>query len=173
MNAETQINPSQLNALRDLLAQETETYALVADCMKQKKDLLVTGRYHDLPRVDQELIALGQKSTHLEAQRIDLMSSMGYSNITLNQFTGYLSPNQAKPFLDARQKLLRVVEEVRELNKHNRKLLNLSIQWVQDTVETIAKAVAPETASYNAQGKRGSSNDKPALPIQSTVIRDA
>lgn len=173
MTMQNNLDANRLKELETLLARETETYVLVAGSMRRKKELLVAGHYHDLPKLDQELAMLGQKSAYLEARRLALMESMGHTDTTLKQFIGHLDPCQAKPFMDARQKLLRVVNEVRDLNRNNRKLLNLSIQWVQDTVEVIAQAVSPETASYDAKGKRSANPDKSGLPVQSTVIRDA
>ncbi len=162
----------QLDQLRALLEKETETYSKVEDALKEKKTILVEGKYKDLPTLDQRLIALGQKSTHLETARLELMQTMGYENHTLASFIDRLHPTQIKPMLDARKNLLRVVGDVQTLNQQTKNLLDMSIQWVEDTVGVIADAVAPEQATYSAQGQRKSNAFEDNVP-SSTIVQDA
>jgi hypothetical protein len=61
------------------------------------------------------------------------------------------------------------------LNQDTSELLNLSIQWIRETVEVIANAITPEGSSYTAHGNKAQAQNPGATiaPVQSTIIRSA
>ncbi|MGE0199926.1 MAG: flagellar protein FlgN [Candidatus Melainabacteria bacterium] len=167
--------PQTMDALKALLRQETETYQQVADALSHKTSVLVNGDYHGLAGVDQELVRLGQKSIQLETQRMAAMTAMGYENHTLRQLIEVLPPDEKKPLQTLRENLLEKVFAVQTANQQHQSLLDLSIQWVGDTMDIIAKALTPEGASYTGTGKsvKGAPGQTPIQGLQSTISRDA
>lgn len=168
-----QVSPEKIQELKALLEKETQTYQDMAKTMMDKKTLLIKGQYKQLGTVDQELASLGNQSVQIEARRMELMSDMGQEDKTLEELIKVMPPQQAQHFIPLRKRLIHVVRDVQDINKQNSRLLELSIKWIEDTVETIAKAVTPQAATYDAKGlqtrKKGSIN---AMPTQSTIVKD-
>jgi hypothetical protein len=168
-------NRQQLLTLLNLLEEETRQYEAVSAKLREKQDILVANTPKKLPRLDQELTAIGHKARQLEQQRQGLMGDMGYPNHTLSQLIGEMDPQTAATFIPCRDRLRHAAHEAKRLNQDTRDLLELSMQWIQDTVELIANALTPEASSYNAQGNKAGTRNSTAqtTPVQSTINHSA
>jgi hypothetical protein len=166
---------TQLNILQDILNRQAEVYAQVEERMAEKRKILVEGTPHRLATLDQELTALIQKATILERERMDWLTEMGYEDQTLRQVIASLNPIWAKPLNDLRDRLLRQMANIQETNRESRSLLDLSIKWIEDTVEVIAQAIAPEAGAYDHKGAKNvtSHNQDVRSPMSSTIERQA
>lgn len=150
------LNRPQLEPLIHLLHQELQAYKAIEQKMAEKKRVLIQGDTDALSRVDQALMALGQKTIEIEEKRLKLMKTMGTPSQTLQGLIDGLDAEQASPLVEARQRLLRTVDSIRDLNQQNQSLLDLSINWIASTVDTIARHLTPESSCYNAKGvKKG------------------
>jgi len=159
-----------IESLEALLHQETTTYRQVVDVMQAKRDVLVSGDYHQLPLIDQQLVVLGQKSLALEHDRMGLMQQMTNSESSLQQLILQLPMgDERKRLQEVRFQLMAVVEQIRLLNQDHRRLLNQSIKWVSETLRVVNTANVPEPASYQAKGIKPNASK----PVQSTVVLDA
>lgn len=170
------INPNQLDALQATLQEEICQHQLAGEKLQEKQACLLANRPQELLRLDQELMQLARKTARLEAQRMQQLQALGHPQATLRQFIETLEPGRAQPFIDARRRLIRAVDEVARLNQHNRELIDLSLKWIQDSVEVIAGILTPEAASYDARGGMTKSKGKQVhdhTPVQSTVTREA
>ncbi len=166
---EKNANPN-LDALHGILEEETRQYELVAEKLTRKKESLVANKPQLLTQVDQELITLTQKATSLGKQRTALMRELGYAELTLEKMIQTLDPIYASRFIHVRNRLMRAAQDVERLNRDTRDLLDIALNWIQETVEIIANALTPEASSYNAKGgKAKNGSDAPAVPIQSTI----
>jgi len=173
---ESQNRHQQLVALLNLLEEETRQYEAASVKLREKQDVLIANTPKKLPRLDQELTAISHKTRQLEQQRLSLMSELGHPNQTLSQFITALDPQTAATFIPSRDRLLKTAQETTRLNQDTRDLLQLSMQWIQDTVELIANVLTPEAASYNAQGNKASGSKhkaNPTGPAQSTINHSA
>lgn len=172
---QTALDTHLLDRLHDTLKQEIAQYHQAVDALQRKKSALVSRKPQQLIPVDRELMAILRKSGQLEAQRQELMTALGHPDGRLEALMERMNqacPNEVSRFQDVRQRLLRTIEDVGELNRESRSLLDLSLNWVQETVELIAAAVSPEGASYDAHGgKKKGKNKQP--PIQSTINHSA
>lgn len=167
--------PHQLLALLNLLEEETRQYEAITSKLQEKQAILIANQPKKLHRIDQELTAISQKAKHLEKQRLGLIQDLGYPKHTLSQFIGQLEPETASTFIPCQARLIRAAEDVRRMNQDTRDLLQLSLQWIQDTVELIASVVTPEAASYTAQGGKTGPQQKSlqSSAVQSTVNHSA
>ncbi len=171
-----QPDDNQLSRLQATLQEEIRQHQLTGEKLVEKKACLLANRPQELARLDQELMLLARKTAQLEVQRMQQLQGMGYPQATLRQFIETLDPRRARPFVDARQRLIRAVDEVARLNQHNRELIDLSLKWIQESVEVIASILTPEAASYSANGLKPKSKGKTITdhtPVQSTVAHDA
>jgi len=166
----------KLAALLHLLEEETRQYEAASAKLREKQDILISGKPKKLPRLDQELTAISHKTRQLEQQRLSLMAELGHPNQNLSHLIADLEPQAAATLTPPRDRLVKAVQETTRLNQDTRDLLQLSMQWIQDTVELIANVLTPEAASYNAQGnKAGGAKHKanPSDPGQSTINHSA
>lgn len=165
-----------LDALKEILNEEIDFYTQIEEKMSRKKTVVIQGNVEELLRLDQEMIALGQRTAELEQRRIAVMIKMGRENQTLKDFIGGLDSTDMGPFKDARKRLCRVVESVRDLNNQNQTLLKMSLRWIESSVETIAKLLVPEGAAYTANGYGKSpvkQRTEPSTLGQSTIEHSA
>ena len=165
-----------LATLLTVLDEETTQYETVVQKLREKQDILIANKPKLLGRIDQELMALSRKAAQTEGKRRTLMSELGYPNHTLSQLIETLEPKAATIFSRSRDRLMRAALDARQQNGDTQDLLNLSLQWIQDTVELIASVLSPEAASYTAQGnKAGGKNKGQGTPptLQSTVNHSA
>lgn len=171
MNA---MNPDaeQLNHLHDLLEAEIDQYRQAVDTLQQKKEALVSGKPQGLIPLDRRLLVISRKTAQMEKQRREAMTALGYPDGRLEQLMANLDQESARRFRQTRDRLLRTAEDMNRLNRESKSLLDLSIAWIQETVDIITAAISPEAACYDAQGnKPGSNTDQ--TPPQSTVNRSA
>lgn len=148
--------PESLEDLHQLLEEEIECYGDLEQHLLEKRDLVISGALDPLAHLDQKLLALNKRAQQLEEKRKILLSGMNRQGQTLQQVIQGIPVERRKPLSDSRERLARVVRHVAELNRRNNDLLQLSIQWVNATVETMANLLVPEGAAYTAQGNRKS-----------------
>lgn len=167
--------PEQLSELLRLLESETRQMEAARDQLNIKRQILVEGKPKELVAIDRQLLALSKKANELAREREALTLQLGCPQETLKSMIPRMPAQFIPRFRLVRDQLQRAAMDVEQLNRENRELLNLSLKWVQDTVEVIANALNPEGASYTPQGgkktKQGVPNDM--APTQSTVIHTA
>ncbi|WP_373533002.1 flagellar protein FlgN [Vampirovibrio sp.] len=168
-------NPEQLTRLLQLLEHETRQLEAAKEQLNLKRHVLVSGQPQGLVPIDRELMTLSKKVGEIAREREVLTRQMGWEQHTLKSLIPTMPAQFVPRFTTTRDRLHRTAMDVQRLNQENRDLLNLSLKWVQDTVEVIATALNPEGASYTAQGgkklKQGPTHDQ--ATGQSTVIRSA
>lgn len=164
-----------LEMLQHVLEEEIHQYEAIIEKLNCKQAVLVEGKPQTLNQIDQELMALSRNALKLEKQRLSLMARMGYPKCSLSAFIAQLQPDQAAALNRRRERLLRAVNDMHRLNQDTSDLLDLSIQWIQETVELIAGALAPEGSSYTAHGNKPHAQNPGTgtAPGQSTIIRSA
>ena len=165
----------RLVALLNLLEEETRQYEAASKKLLEKQDILITGKPKKLPKLDQELTAISHKTKQLEKQRLAIMAELGKPNHTLSQLIETLEPKAAAAFIPCRDRLLHAAQDAKRKNQDTRDLLQLSLQWIQDTVELIAKVLTPEASSYSAKGnKAGTKHHQASTQLtQSTINHSA
>ena len=165
-------------ALIRLLEEETRQYEHLRHKLYEKQNILIAGKPGKLTAIDRELTSVGQKAKTLEKQRLELMNKLGQPENTLSQFIHKLESHQPKAAADlrrCRERLLSTVHDTQRANRDTQDLLNLSLQWIHDTVELIASVLTPEAASYTAKGQKLAQSKSPgtSIPAQSTVNHSA
>lgn len=167
--------PEQLTTLLHLLESETRQLEAAREQLNLKRQVLVSGQPQGLVPIDRELMALSKKASEIYREREALTQQMGWGQQTLKSRIPNMPAQFVPRFTHTRDRLYRTAMDVQRLNQESQDLLNLSLKWVQDTIEVIAGALSPEGASYTAQGgkksKQNTTHDQTAG--QSTVIRSA
>lgn len=176
MNTELMTTPPLLTAaqaelLHRVLSEQILQYQAIQTLLERKRDIVVSGQPQDLQAVDRELLSLSHKVAQLEQERQVFQVENGYSDWTLEQLLRQAPLSCVARLREARDQLIRLLQDTEQLNRENRELLSLSLQWIQDTVSVIAKAVEPEGSSYTAQGSKVRKPHGDVVPaaLQSTV----
>lgn len=163
----------QFEPLYRLLETELAQSQLAVDALQRKKMALVASKPQTLLQVDRELQAIARKTRQLEKERQHLMAELGYPKARLETVIETMPSQLGKRFRILREQLLRSIQDAGQLNRESQNLLNLSLAWIQETVEIIANAITPECVSYNAQGGKGKKGNLLAPPVQSTINHSA
>lgn len=170
--SQVNLDSTQLDQLHELLEAQIAQYQLAVNTLQQKKEALVSGKPQSLLQIDRQLLTISRKTAQMEKQREEKMLALGYPNGRLEYLITQMDRNSAKRFQNTRTRLLCTAEDVNRLNRESRGLLDLSLAWIQETVEIITAAISPEGASYTAQGSKPGQSTEQA-PIQSTVNHSA
>jgi len=162
-----------LTHLATILSDQVGLYDRVETMIEQKRQVLVKGNAYELANIDQKLMVLAQDVERLEKQRQALLKEMGFEGYTLKEVIDRLSSPEAQTLRPLREQLKKAVERVQVTNQHTQGLLQMSINWVADTVNMIAKAIAPEITAYNPEGQQPSKADPRNDVMSSTIEREA
>lgn len=167
--------PETLSALLAVLEQETRQLEATCDQLNIKRQILVAGKPDELLAIDRELLTLGKKATELAREREQLTLTLGCQQETLKSMITRMPAQFVPRFMMTRNQLQRAALDMTRLNREVQDLLNLSLKWVQDTVDVIASAMNPEGSSYTPKGSKTNRQATPhhPTPSQSTIIHDA
>ncbi len=172
---ELALNPDTLNNLHGILEAEIAHAAQVAEALRRKKEILVSGKPQLLGGIDQELLSLHRRAQQLEQERKAAMQTLGQPTWSLETLIGHLTGSQRSTFSLSRDHLRSNMDAVLRLNRESQDLLDLALHWIRDTVEVLSNALAPEATSYNAQGNKAKreGDNSPPSPMQSTISHSA
>lgn len=173
---ETQLSNPSLHRLQSVLEAEIGLYEQAGTRLQEKQAAIITMKQDQLVNIDRELAVLQKKAAQLEASRHEVLAEMGYENGTLSQLIEKVAcPEQAGILMRIRDRLHRAVDDADRQNRNSRELLNLSIHYVQDTVNTVVGLLNPEGAAYNAQGGKAQNKDTRHItaPLNSTINHSA
>lgn len=161
-------NREGLEKLKALLDQEIMSYTQVEERLVEKNDCIIQGNTAGLEKADQAINALNHRLQELERNRLNLMIEMGQEKQSLKELINCIDDERAKPLNTARENLCTVVDSVQDLNQTSQSLLDLSLKWVDSSVDMITKLLMPETTAYTATGAKSTARQ---LPEQVNIIR--
>lgn len=168
----------EIEEFKTILNEEIALYHDLELQLEQKKQILATNDLDALVRIDTEIEKLNERGRELEQKRLASMVRMGQGASTFREFIASLESGEDTLFLErARVQLTRSIEEIRKLSRANVDLLTQSIRFVEQSVETIASILAPESPAYSNPriGNRSSTEKqlKETCGIPSTICREA
>lgn len=141
------------NKLKNNLLEQLNFYNYMERLTTEKKDLIIKGDAESLAELDKNIEAVACQILELEEKRLKLLEGRISKNSRLSDFIIMLEPDVAEPLKEIGQQLLDVMTNIKKLNDINIYLIKNSIKWIEYSVATIANALAPESAAYNASGK--------------------
>lgn len=176
-----------LETLRRLLDEMAERYELARKILLRKRELLVSQRADilkrgDLQVTDRELLAVSRQVARLERERHQLQARMGCPDWTLGTLIETLRDSAtvasgewlqaaAQNLAATRERLERALRDTERLTREVRGLLELSLDWIRETVDILTAATMPEGTGYTAQG--GGPVNSAMTEGRSTISRSA
>jgi hypothetical protein len=139
--------------LKENLLEQLNLYKYMDRLTLEKKEVIIKGHAEYLSEIDKNIEAVACQLLELEQKRLQLVSNYVSKDTKLSEFIDKLDPEVSLSLKDIREQLVGVMENIQKMNKLNLYLINNSIKWIEHSISTIANVIAPESASYNANGK--------------------
>ncbi|MDX2085807.1 MAG: flagellar export chaperone FlgN [Candidatus Melainabacteria bacterium] len=161
------LTPQAIEPLKQTLLAEVDCLNTIRQCMSRRKEHIVNGQTEALMAEDKHLLALQKQLSNLENQRERLLPEEAK---TLQELIEKMPAKEQVPFRQLRQQLQRLAEDIQNLGKESRLLLEHSLAWLHDTFNLIVGHVAPEPAAYNQYGNKANlpASHTALEPLQST-----
>ncbi|HOM01326.1 MAG TPA: flagellar protein FlgN [Acetivibrio sp.] len=155
------MNNRLINDLMDVLSQESKIYEDILEISKNKTDVIVKGKVSELESITNLEQSLIFKIGKLEESRENIVSEISDaiginpSEITMSELEKHVDENQAERLRDYKKHMSSIIEEIRDINEINSKLIKNSIDFIDFSINILT--------SINAQGnnysKEGQIND--------------
>ncbi|MBX2859616.1 MAG: flagellar protein FlgN [Vampirovibrio sp.] len=154
-------------ALKQLLEQQVDLSNQVEAKMLDRKAAIIVGDPQPLGALDEELLTLGRQLEQIEKKRQALMVEMGVESDRLTDVIDTLPPADVAVFQQLHKKLKTVTQNIQEINQSSKTLLELSLKYIEQTVQIIADALLPEGAGYTQTGGKTDAQDTSGVLGQS------
>ena len=156
-----------ISHLIETLQDEYQYYQKLRDLADSKNDAIVANdvdKLSDLIENDKKVI---ETLDNLEAERNDILKEMrdilglDEGELEYEVLADNLSETWTEKLNEVREKLLKVMEELHEINEQNKVLLQEAIKLNNFSFQMISDVVEPNTQTYNNQkNKKDKSNNK-------------
>ncbi len=156
---------SLITELIDTLKNQNEIYKSLLDSASRKKVFIVENNIEKLQElVKQENLLVG-RNQRLEKKRIELFSDIAMvlgknvTDITLKQFIDTIKGQEGeKELIELREEMLEVLPKLKTLNDQNQELLQMSIDYVDFSMNLIRSNSAP--TYYDMSGNEINATDR-------------
>ncbi|WHH61521.1 flagellar protein FlgN [Petroclostridium sp. X23] len=145
-----------IKELFDILEQQERVYGKILKLSKDKTELVVSGKVTELENVVKLEQALVMQVGRLEqlrgtiAEHLAEKLNLGKQDITISTLMGYMDEVQQKKLKSFEQRMLEILEELKDTNQLNAKLIKQSLEYIEFSMNVIAGTSA---AGNNYEGK--------------------
>lgn len=149
----------EINNLEEVLNKEIEAYSNLEKYLSDKKTVIVQRDVEKLKHIDMEIQSWSNKIQTLDAKLKQISSDFEGENLTLNQIIERIEKENKPSGLPVlKSKLNNIADKTRRQNKINLELLEHTMKIIENSVNIIANAMAPEVSSYNKRGRKIENN---------------
>lgn len=149
-------NDNNLNELGTILTHEVDALRQIRSLLEEKQLVILSGKELErLAELDGALQQAHQISRRLEAQRRSLQQACGYGDRPLLELIHTVRGERRLQMQQTRDSLRAVASDVENLNAAQRDMLTCALSWIDDTVQSLGEAMAPNAEGYSATGNPG------------------
>jgi predicted transcriptional regulator len=146
-------NMNDLTPVVNVLKQMVAAFQELLKIQEQKRDLLIAGDVEALPKVVQEELKAIQVTQRLESERLDaLKSALGAGAMqeswTLEKLQSIAGPVHRLQIRAVKEALQGTILQVQSLHDLNKKLIEQSLQYVQNTLDLLTGDNSRMTPTY-------------------------
>ena len=149
-----------ISSLIDVLNEQTQYYGELILLSSQKKEAIIKNDINMLQSVNASESEMLGKTQRAEKSRIDLTKDISEvlnvkeEDLTLTKLAELISgqPEQ-EALLEARDAIRGVVHELKELNDHNKVLLNNSVEYIEFSLNVMRSATDSSFMTYDSRGQ--------------------
>jgi hypothetical protein len=138
------LSKNSLNRLKDILEEELKLYNEDFSYVEKRLEFINNKKMNELHEMIAKEKFLGEKLKTLEIERVKLTKSYGVN--TLNELILTLDKNEQNDFLFIREKLINVLENIKNKNILCENLIDISTQMINTIIE---EASGKKDVGYN------------------------
>ncbi len=136
---------AQIKQLFDILNRQTLVYESILKLSKQKTDLIVAGKIKELENLVKLEQALVLQISRLEKQREETSEELSsqlalqedQNKISITNLLNHLNDEQQEQLKSFQQKMKEIVEELKNTNELNAKLIKQSLEYIEFSMNMI------------------------------------
>ena len=136
---------TSLQSLTALLEKQVTLQQQADRLLKQLKRALIGGDTDTMMAINKELLTLGKTIRNTEDERQRWLNEKGYPQQSLKELLPTLPNNERQQIASLRNRLRTTIEHVQREKAETDSLIHQSMDWVHQTVKTIASQLQPET----------------------------
>lgn len=152
------LNEEQINNLMSVLEQEHRVYENILRLSKQKTDIIVEGKVSELDNIVKLEQVLVTQISRIEDQREKLLSEIlpDKKGINISELKDYADKEGKQKLEVFQKKLEKVINELRNANQLNAKLIQNSLEYIEFSLNIMSNA----DAVSNNYGNSGNSSER-------------
>lgn len=155
------MNSQKINELMDILDREAEIYEDILKLSRNKTDFIIKGKVSELDNITKIEQALIMDMAKLEDLREKTVSDLSVdinsntSQITVTELLKHLDDSQAERLEAYKTNLLGIINEIKDVNDLNSKLIQNSIDYINFSLNILSSAPVAD----NNYGNTGLTNE--------------
>lgn len=159
------------NKIIEVINKEAALYKEILEISKNKKDIIVNGKVAELESITKLEQSMVLKLSRLEDEREELASKLaaelGISDdkITLKALSSKLPKNQASEMENCCKNLSAVLNELKEINSLNSKLIKNSLDYIDFSINILGN-LGPSGNNYENSGEAITSKGRNLFDIR-------
>ncbi|AUG56248.1 MAG TPA: flagellar protein FlgN [Ruminiclostridium sp.] len=161
----------KLNALFNVLNEETRIYEEILKLSREKKDIVIEGKVAELEKItkiEQSLVVnLGKLETLREkcVEEIADQLNIKPSELTITELSKHLNEENSKKLIECKTKLENILKELKEINQLNSKLIKNSLDYIDFSLN-ILSAASETNNNYNNDGEVSGGSKRTFMDIK-------
>lgn len=143
---------TSIQPLTSILEKQVTLQQQVDALLQRMKKALITGDTATITKLNTALFELGKEIQQLEINRQQWLAEKGYTTQTLKELLPQLPKNEQATVSELRNRLRKTIQHVQAEQKSTESLIHQSMDWVSQTVQTIADQLQPQNGSTSHYG---------------------
>jgi chromosome segregation ATPase len=151
---------TSIQPLTAILEKQVTLQHQVDALLQRMKKALVSGDTQTITELNTALFELGKEIQQLEVHRQTWLTEKGYATSTLKELLPQLPKRDQATVSELRNRLRKTIQHVQAEQKSTESLIHQSMDWVSQTVQTIADQLQPESNSTSHYGPQKNNGKK-------------
>lgn len=161
----------KLNALFDVLSEETRVYEKILQLSMEKKDVVIEGKVSELEKITKVEQSLVVKLGKLEILRESCIEEIAdqlnvkSSELTISELSKHLNEENSKKVIECKNKLENILTELKEINQLNSRLIKNSLDYIDFSLN-ILSTVTETNNNYDNNGEVNGGSKRTFMDIK-------
>lgn len=160
----------KLDEISVIIKKQIDIYKNIKDLYNEKRNILIAGDLTLLEKTDNEIIIKASEVNKYEKRRQTICNELGINQNggNLSEIINYGLNNgyDAQNFINMKETINSLVDEIKELDKINRALISKTSEIIDSTIKIITNNIFISTCEYNNTGQK---NENYGIELSSIV----
>jgi len=160
-----------IKELIDVLSKETAVYEDIHKIAQNKTDVIVRGKVSNLDSITKLEQSLVLKIREIEDDREKLLAKLSEQlniqagKITVSELTRHLKKGQAEELRHAQQRMVSILNKLRNTNELNSRLIKNSLEYIDFSINLVS-AIDSGNNNYGNSGQVNDSKNRSFLDVK-------